>query len=193
MWLARDIELENYANGTGIRMVIWNQGCRVHCEKCHNPETWEEHCGKYWNIADLKEIIKINAPKHKGITLSGGDPFLQPEENKELAKYAHALGLDVWAYCGLTFEQLLKDKDKKDLLIECDVLVDGPFIYKLRDITLPFRGSSNQRIIDVQASLKAGKTIIKKTAWVERKNNNLYVRKDGEWIKPEHIYVKEGI
>lgn len=160
MWLARDIELENYENGVGIRIVIWSQGCRIHCKGCHNPGTWKEHCGRKVDIEELKETIKKNAPRHRGITLSGGDPFLQSKENAILARWAHSLGLDVWAYCGLTFEELLVDEDKKELLKECDVLIDGPFIIAQRDLTLAFRGSSNQRIIDVPASLKEGKVVL---------------------------------
>lgn len=158
--LARDIEYESYANGKGIRMVIWNQGCTVRCPGCHNKETWSLDHGEWTNVDYLKSLIILHADKHQGITLSGGDPFLQPQANLELAKQAHELGLNVWAYCGLTFEEINKDYDKRLLLQECDVLVDGPFKIDQRDITLPFKGSSNQRTIDVQESLKCGKVIL---------------------------------
>ena len=160
MKLARDIEFENYTNGKGIRMVIWNQGCKMHCPGCHNPETWNKNGGNQYSIKELKEKIYQNRTKHQGITLSGGDPFLQPQDNYEIAKYAHSLGLDIWAYCGLTFEEIIQNKEKKKLLYECDVLVDGPFILEKRDISLAFRGSANQRIIDVQKSLKEGKVVL---------------------------------
>ena len=160
MKLARDIEFENYTNGKGIRMVIWNQGCKIHCPGCHNPETWNENGGNQYSIKELKEKIYQNRTRHQGITLSGGDPFLQPQDNYEIAKYAHSLGLDVWAYCGLTFEEIIQNKEKKKLLYECDVLVDSPFILEKRDISLAFRGSANQRIIDVQKSLKEGKVVL---------------------------------
>ena len=106
MRLARDIEFENYTNGKGIRMVIWNQGCKIHCPGCHNPETWNLKDGKDFNLDYLKHKIKEHSKNHSGITLSGGDPFLQPQENKELAIYAHSLGLNVWAYSGQLFEKL---------------------------------------------------------------------------------------
>ena len=160
MKLARDIEFENYTNGKGIRMIIWNQGCQVHCFGCHNPETWNENSGNQYSIKELKEKIYQNRTRHQGITLSGGDPFLQPQDNYEIAKYAHFIGLDVWAYCGLTFEEIIQNKEKRKLLYECDVLVDGPFILGKRDISLAFRGSTNQRIIDVQKSLKEGKVVL---------------------------------
>lgn len=160
MWLARDIELENYNNGKGIRVVIWNQGCRVHCPGCHNPETWKENTGLWIRPNEIKEKIWNNKERHQGITLSGGDPFLQPRENAEIAKYAHKLGLNVWAYCGSTFEEIIKDNEKLKLLKECDVLVDGPFILAERDISLPFRGSRNQRILDVERSLRYNTAIL---------------------------------
>lgn len=160
MRLARDIELESYNNGKGIRMIIWNQGCQMRCLGCHNPETWNEKGGNQYSIKELKEKIYQNRTRHQGITLSGGDPFLQPQDNYEIAKYAHSLGLDVWAYCGLTFEEIIQNKEKKKLLYECDVLVDSPFILEKRDISLAFRGSANQRIIDVQKSLKEGKVVL---------------------------------
>lgn len=154
--LAAPIQSESIVDGVGIRMVIWNQGCLMGCPGCHNPETQSLTGGKEFDIEDIKQEITKYAKYHKGITLSGGDPFLQPEANKELADHAHSLGLDVWAYCGKTFEQL----QDNILLPSCDVLVDGPFVLAKRDITLAFRGSSNQRIIDVQASLKNGEVVI---------------------------------
>ena len=158
--LARDIEYENYANGKGIRIVIWNQGCLVRCPGCHNKETWNLDGGNVTDVNYLKHLIVLHAKGHKGITLSGGDPFLQPDANLELAKTAHENNLDVWAYCGLTFEEILKDENKKKLVEECDVLVDGPFELDKRDITLPFKGSSNQRVIDVQKSLHKKEVVL---------------------------------
>jgi anaerobic ribonucleoside-triphosphate reductase activating protein len=137
-------------------MVIWSQGCKMACPGCHNPETHNPCGGKEFDIEELKNEITKYAKYHQGITLSGGDPFLQPEANKELADHAHSLGLDVWAYCGKTYEQLQDNV----LLSSCDVLIDGPFIKELRDVTLAFRGSSNQRIINVQRSLESGEVIL---------------------------------
>ena len=158
--LARDLEFERYANGKGIRIVVWNQGCLVRCPGCHNKQTWNLYNGYDYSLEYIKGLIGQHADGHCGITLSGGDPFLQPEANLEIAKFAHEMGLDVWAYCGLTFEELLKDEKTTELLKECDVLVDGPFELDKRDITLPFKGSSNQRTIDVQKSLKEKEVVL---------------------------------
>ena len=158
--LAASPQKESIVDGIGIRIVIWNQGCKLKCPGCHNPETHDMKGGREIDISEIENFIFENASHHQGITLSGGDPFLQPKQNKALADYAHTLGLNVWVYCGKTYEQLKEDELSLQLLKSCDVLVDGPFIYELRDITLPFRGSSNQRIIDIQKSLKQNKTIL---------------------------------
>ena len=158
--LAAPLQKESVVDGKGIRMVIWSQGCNLKCKECHNPETWDSNSGRLINLDEVKKFIYNNKEFHQGITLTGGDPFLQPEANLEIAKYAHSLGLDVWAYCGLTFEQIMRIPAMKKLLLECDVLVDGPFILKQRDVSLAFRGSSNQRIIDVQKSLSCDKIIL---------------------------------
>jgi anaerobic ribonucleoside-triphosphate reductase activating protein len=154
--LAAPMQRESIVDGQGIRMVIWSQGCKMACPGCHNPETHNPCGGKEFDVEELKNEITKYAKYHQGITLSGGDPFLQPEANKELADHAHSLGLDVWAYCGKTYEQLQDNV----LLSSCDVLIDGPFIKELRDVTLAFRGSSNQRIINVQRSLESGEVIL---------------------------------
>lgn len=160
--LAAPVQTESIVDGKGIRMVIWNQGCLLKCPGCHNPETHSLWGGKNYSLSYVKGQITKYAKTHQGITLSGGDPFIQPLMNKELADHAHKLGLDVWAYCGKTFEELVAVPETRALLESCDVLVDGPFILEKRDITLPFRGSSNQRIIDVPKSLKEGKVILLK-------------------------------
>lgn len=154
--LAAPMQRESIVDGQGMRMVIWSQGCKMACPGCHNPETHNPCGGKEFDIEELKNEITKYAKYHQGITLSGGDPFLQPEANKELADHAHSLGLDVWAYCGKTYEQLQDNV----LLSSCDVLIDGPFVKELRDVTLAFRGSSNQRIINVQRSLESGEVIL---------------------------------
>lgn len=159
--LAAPIQFESVVDGEGLRAVVWCQGCRVKCPGCHNPQTQDEEGGKDYYIQDLLTILDINSKHHEGITFSGGDPFLQPEQCKEIALYAkYTLGLNVWAYCGLTYEQLLEDPEKLNFLQICDVLVDGPFVKKLKDTSLKFRGSSNQRIIDVKKSLKENKVIL---------------------------------
>lgn len=158
--LAAPVEKGNIGNGEGVRMVIWNQGCPLRCPGCHNPETQTQHAGRYLRVKAVENIIKKEAHRHQGITLSGGDPFLQPHANRKIADFAHSVGLDVWAYSGRTFENLRDNEETRLLLEGCDVLVDGPFILAQRDVTLAFRGSANQRIIDVQKSLQTGGIVL---------------------------------
>ena len=161
--LAAPLQYESIVDGPGIRMVVWCQGCRVHCKGCHNPETQPEDGGQEYFLEDMKLAIEAHWSHHDGITFSGGDPFLQPEACAELAKFAKSvIGINVWAYCGLTYEEIIEDPKKIELLKWCDVLVDGPFMMDKRDTTLAFRGSSNQRLIDVQKSLKEGKVVLYK-------------------------------
>lgn len=158
--LAAPLQTESLVDGKGVRMAIWNQGCKLKCPGCHNPETHDCRAGQECSLEILKQEIKQNAYRHNGITLTGGDPFLQPEANQKLAQFAHSINLNVWAYCGNTFDILKNNKETYQLLKECDVLVDGPFILTERDLTLPFRGSRNQRIIDVQKSLQTNSIIL---------------------------------
>lgn len=157
--LAAPLQYESVVDGPGFRIVLWTQGCRMNCPGCHNPETHDECGGKEHYIEDILLSLDAHYKHHQGLTLSGGDPFLQPLQCKEIAQYAKRLGLDVWAYCGMTFEQLIQDPDKLELLKECDVLVDGPFVMAKCDTTLAFRGSSNQRLVDVQKSLIKGEVV----------------------------------
>ena len=157
--LAAPLQYESTVDGPGFRIVLWTQGCRMKCPGCHNPETHNECGGSVYNVEDIINDLKTHHKHHKGLTLSGGDPFLQPEQCLIIAKAAHELELNVWAYCGMTFEQLAQDPGKFALLQECDVLVDGPFVLALRDTTLAFRGSSNQRLVDVQKSLIEGSVV----------------------------------
>ena len=159
--VAAPLQYESVADGEGLRIVLWTQGCRLKCPGCHNPQTHDENGGYELYIDDIKLALDANYKKHRGLTFSGGDPFLQPHECKEVALYAkNVLGLDVWAYCGKTFEQLYKDEHTRVLLEACDVLVDGPFILTQKTYDLPFRGSRNQRIIDVKESIKQGKAVM---------------------------------
>ena len=155
---------DSIVDGPGLRMVVWTQGCIHNCKECHNPQT-HDLCGGY--EVDTKDIIsKIKTLKlQRGITLSGGEPFLQPEALEEIAKEAKSNNLDVWSYTGFTFEQLLDTKNPDrfknlNLLKQIDILVDGKFELSKKDFTLKFRGSSNQRIIDVQKSLKYKKIML---------------------------------
>lgn len=151
---------ESVTDGPGFRTTIFFQGCRHHCAGCHNPQTWAFDGGNSLEIEDLISQIPYS-PLIKGITLTGGDPFFQPQAASALARDCKKRGKDVWAYTGFTWEQLLGqgDVDMLDLLKACDVLVDGPFVRSLISFDLPFRGSSNQRLILVQESLKRGSVV----------------------------------
>ena len=147
---------ESYVDGSGVRFVIFVQGCPHHCKGCQNPETHSFHAGTNINLELVKELLTTVAAKTKyikGLTLSGGEPFEQSQECAELARHAKTLGWDVWCYTGYTYEHL--KECNHDLLYEVDVLVDGPYVQELRDLSLDFRGSSNQRIL----RLKEGEVV----------------------------------
>lgn len=140
---------DSIVDGEGVRLTVFTQGCPHHCHGCHNPQTWSLDGGHEIDTEDIVEKLKAN-PLLSGITFSGGEPFLQPAPLADLARAAHSLGLDVWSYTGFTLEELEKHTNVQQLLNEVDVLVDGPYVETLRDLTLRFRGSSNQRIIDLK-------------------------------------------
>ncbi|MGL5642111.1 MAG: anaerobic ribonucleoside-triphosphate reductase activating protein [Paraclostridium sp.] len=155
--LASPITFDSIVDGPGLRMVLWTQGCNHNCKGCHNPQTHDIDGGY---IEDSDNIIKQiqNLKLHRGITLSGGEPFMQGEALVGVAKACKENKLDVWAYTGYTFEELIDKKNPSyfnnlNLLRNIDVLVDGKFIEAKKDISLKFRGSSNQRIIDVEKTL----------------------------------------
>lgn len=156
---------ESIVDGPGFRIVIFFQGCAHHCYGCHNPETWDFEGGKEVSFDLIKKIIDDN-PYADGITLSGGDPLYQIDDSTEIAEYAKSKGLDVILYTGFLFEEVLEmtkaNQRLKDLLNNVDTLIDGPFILEQRHLSLKFRGSSNQRIIDVKKSLMQNK-IVEKT------------------------------
>lgn len=151
---------DSIVDGEGLRMTVFVQGCPHGCPGCHNPATHDFGGGKEGDTDQLLKELKENVLE-QGVTLSGGEPFCQCEAMIELAKGAHAMGRDVWAYSGWTFEELLADEEKAALLRECDVLVDGPYVEAQRSLTLTFRGSRNQRVIDVQQSLVEVKVILR--------------------------------
>ena len=147
-------------DGEGYRFTIFTQGCPHNCIGCHNPQT-HDFAGGYEDDTDqLLELILKN-PLLSGATFSGGEPFCQPKPLAELARKLHQHNLDVWCYTGYTMERLLNGTPEQvELLREVDVLVDGPYEEWKRDISLSFRGSSNQRVIDVQESLKQNQIIL---------------------------------
>ena len=144
--LAAPLTTDSIVDGTGLRTVIWTQGCTHNCFGCQNPETHNIYGGFESDIDDIKNKLR-NLKLQKGITLSGGEPFLQVEPCTQIAKFAHSIGLDVWCFSGFTYEEIKNDMNKIDLLKNIDVLVDGKFIQSKKTLDLKFRGSENQRII----------------------------------------------
>ena len=161
--LAADLQKDSIVDGEGIRTVIWTQGCPHNCLGCHNPITHDFDGGALVDIDYIKEEID-SLDGQDGITFSGGDPFVQPLACSILASHAKKKGLNIWCYNGYTFEHLLdlsKIKvDIKKFLDEIDVLVDGKFELSKKSYSVIFRGSTNQRIIDVKKSLKAKKAVL---------------------------------
>ena len=153
------IEQESIVDGEGIRYVIFTQGCPHHCPGCHNPQTHPFGGGKLVSIEDILDDISKRKNWIDGITLSGGEPFCQIYQCALIAEKAHEMGLSVWCYTGYLFEDLYGWANK--LLKEIDVLVDGLFVQEECSLDLQFRGSKNQRLIDVPTSLRTGVAVLK--------------------------------
>lgn len=157
------INYESIVDGVGIRATIFVSGCLHNCDGCQNPKTHNFTYGKPLNNSLLKEIIKNikSNPLIDGITISGGDAFFSPIDTIDLINTIKKdiPYLNIWIYSGFTYENIIQDNVKYNLLKLCDVLVDGKFDLSLRDITLRYKGSSNQRIINIQKSLKEKKII----------------------------------
>lgn len=149
------------ANGLGVRICLWVSGCEHRCKNCQNPESWDCNAGKLFTEDDLHRLMdELSLPYCAGLTLTGGDP-LHPS-NIKCIEYITAKVKEVfpdktiWCYTGYNFEDI-KDHNIMNYI---DVLIDGLYIEKLRDVTLAFKGSSNQRVIDVQKTLKKGQIIL---------------------------------
>lgn len=158
----REIQQDSIVDGEGIRSVIWFQGCSHNCPGCHNPETHDFNAGEIVSLEEMKAQID-ELEFQAGVTFSGGDPMMQVEALTELAAYVHEKGMNVWVYTGFTFEELMTLAEKNDnyriALEQIDVLVDGKFVMDLKSFDVQFRGSSNQRILDVAKSLEKGKAV----------------------------------
>jgi anaerobic ribonucleoside-triphosphate reductase activating protein len=156
-----DIRINGYVNdsivdGPGLRFAVFTQGCPHACPGCHNPETHDFMGGRVVDTETLIAQMREN-PLLSGLTLSGGEPFVQSEACLRLAEGARELGLDVWVYSGYTYEDLqAMNGAAQALLAACDVLVDGPFLQDQRSLDLRFRGSRNQRLIDLNRTRQAG-------------------------------------
>ena len=171
------IEKTSIANGEGIRVVLWVSGCSLHCRGCHNPSTWNVNSGKHFDETAKKELFEaLDKPYIQGITFSGGHPL--EDENLD---YVRCLiseikekfpSKDIWLYTGYTWDKITmrlgeivgNDNYKRfkyhTIIEQCDVVVDGAYVEEQRDITLKFRGSKNQRLIDVQKSLLEDEVIL---------------------------------
>jgi anaerobic ribonucleoside-triphosphate reductase activating protein len=155
------IEPESIVDGPGFRYALFVQGCDFSCPGCHNPQLQSRWGGRSVSLGEILDAIREN-PLLDGLTLSGGDPFVQAEACAALAEEVRDLGLSVFTYTGYTFETLWAAENSawRRLIEATDVLVDGPFVRELRNIDLRFRGSSNQRLIDVRRTLAEGKILV---------------------------------
>ena len=163
---------DSIVDGPGLRYAVFTQGCSHRCAGCHNPESWPFEGGTLTSIDDVVANIQANK-LIQGVTLSGGDPFCQPAASAELARRLKELGYNVWVYTGYEYEDLVRLSDGEDeggaeselaaairmLLENADVLVDGPFVESLKSLGLKWRGSANQRVIDMAATRKAGRIV----------------------------------
>ncbi len=156
---------DSIVDGPGLRFVCFVQGCPHRCPGCHNPASHDPDGGQELPVEEVARQLLSN-PLTDGLTLSGGEPFAQPESCLQLAQLAHAHRLTVWTYTGYTLDHLLAQGTPAQLTLlrETDVLVDGPFLQSQRTLSLPFRGSANQRLIQIPASLQSGAAVL----WKEK-------------------------
>lgn len=182
--LAAYLQPDSIVDGEGIRTVIWTQGCPHHCLGCHNPETHDIEGGALVDLEEVYEIID-SLEGQDGITFSGGDPFMQPKACSEIAIYARKKGYNIWAYTGYTFEQLLtlskSNPEIMEFLKQIDILVDGKFELAKKNYKAIFRGSYNQRILDIKKSLKSSRAVT-----IEKYDSNEVINSR---IRQKGIYI----
>lgn len=160
------------ANGDGIRISLFVSGCRFHCKDCFNEEVQDFNYGEEYTKETEEQILELlESPRFDGLSLLGGDPLWQDEKGlKELislAQKTHILKKDIWIWSGFTWEEIMETEDdeeidllRKKLISSCDVFVDGRFEIEKKDLRLKWRGSSNQRVINVQETLRSGKMVL---------------------------------
>lgn len=160
VYLASEIQIDSIVDGPGLRAVVWFQGCKHDCKGCHNPETQTMNVGIKKTVDEIcNEICLLE--NQNGITFSGGDPMFQPEALLEILKYTKSLGYNIWCYTGFVYEALLKKTEVyRGILKYIDVLIDGRFELDKKTFECKFRGSYNQRLIDVQKSLQEEKVVL---------------------------------
>lgn len=157
------IRKTDIANGEGIRVSLYVQGCHRHCPNCFNPETWDFNGGEVFDDEIENILIElINQPHIVGLTILGGEP-LEPENRKDISNLLkkvkqHCQNKTIWLYSSYLYEEI--EKFDEEILSYIDILVDGPFVDELKDRKLRFRGSSNQRVIDVQLTLKKQEIVL---------------------------------
>ena len=160
-----NIKTDDMLNGDGLRVTCWVSGCNMGCFNCYNPQTWDFNSGIPFTDDTMQEILyDLSKPYIKGLTLSGGHP-LDPHNAPKVLEIVKRVKMvfpnkDIWIYSGYEWENIIKNETLREILKYTDVLVDGAYVDELRDISLPFRGSSNQRIIDVPKSLGQNKVIL---------------------------------
>lgn len=143
-----DIRRGTTVDGPGFRTAVYLAGCRHYCPGCHNPDSWDENAGVEMTLDEILEVIK---EEDFNVTLTGGDPLMNPESIALLTKAIKAFGYNIWLYTGYSIEEIRNNPDLCKALENVDVVVEGPFIEALKDPDLPFRGSSNQRIINISS------------------------------------------
>lgn len=154
------------ANGDGFRIIVWCQGCPIHCEGCHNQELWDFSEGKKFTKKQIDNILtELEEDMYSGITFLGGEPMDEHNVNGFLElstaiREKFRKSKTIWCYTGYKFEDLMNQPNQKQLIETLDVLVDGPFILNRRDISLKFRGSDNQRLIDIPKTIQNNKVIL---------------------------------
>lgn len=151
-------------NGVGIRVVLWTAGCSHHCKECHNPQTWNPEAGQLFDETAEKELFQaLSKPFIRGITFSGGDPLYSgniSEVLRLIKKIRKELpNKDIWLYTGFVYEDIFNSNEpdmliRQEIINSIDILIDGPFIIDKKDLRLDWRGSSNQRIIDIPKTIK---------------------------------------
>ena len=165
-----NIKKLDIANGAGVRVTLFVSGCRNRCEHCFQPETWDFEYGKPFTDETAEAILEALKPSYvDGLTLLGGEPF-EPENQRELVGLLRRVcqaypGKNIWSYSGYTLEKIMGEghphcEVTDEMLSMIDVLVDGRFVEALKDISLRFRGSSNQRIIDLKKTFASGEVVI---------------------------------
>jgi len=163
------ITQESLVDGPGLRYVIFTQGCPHRCPHCHNQDSWDTDAGREFSVKQIIRLLKKQNKTIRGITFSGGEPFLYAHELSQVAQFAQKTGWDVVTYTGYTYEQLTEENNCseasssdsiKALLAASNILIDGKYIHEKRTTRLLFRGSRNQRMIDIAATWEKGKVVL---------------------------------